>query len=113
MQGRSECEVWVQRVQPIGWGLGQCWVGVSKLVLTSGARFSILREGSGAGSRSHGGTLGSGVALGVRLGFRKGGKPENQEVNQRIRLVPCGFGGISESGRSVGEAGLGTSGPWG
>lgn len=60
MQGRSECEVWVQRVQPIGWGLGQCWVGVSKLVLTSGARFSILREGSGAGSRSHGGTLGQG-----------------------------------------------------
>lgn len=77
------------------------------LVLTSGARFAVLREGSGAGSRSHGGDFGVMGGMRCQAGFRKDGKPENQ-VNQRTRLVPCGFGGgISESGGSVGEPGLG------
>lgn len=45
MQGCSECEVWVERVQPIGRGPGQRWVGVSKLVLMSRAQLAVLREG--------------------------------------------------------------------
>lgn len=95
VQELSDCKDWVQSA---GWGPGQHWMGVSKGALLSGVWLAVLGEGlpvSLGWGLDPVGDFGvrNGMGMVMVSGIYKSGASEDQEKDQRIRMVPCRVGG--------------------